>query len=187
MSVIIKSGDVMRPILKRQVKADSIETAAQRSKIFKDNLSRFFVHLYASIYGGRILKDPWGNGLSSSSNGLSYHFNPDIVRIERGRKIYTEEKVTGTRNSKISASVKQSSNNFSELLERIESREKPLSMIEYALFIYGPRSLNGLQNMGTPSLVKILALSQKRLLVVPLNLFLYFFFRFSITFFRQQI
>lgn len=163
---------ILRPRLKRQIIGGVVrsdEDAERRSAISRINLSEFFKYLYASIYGGIVKGDPWGNNLTSQHN--IYSFNPDIEREENRRRIYTEVKATSKESSKIHSSLKQESNNLCRLLEEIESRRSPV--IEYALFKYGPSKLTGLHILNNSQLVKTLAKSEKGLVVVPLNLFFY--------------
>ena len=168
---------VMRPRLKRQIKADSIETANQRSMIFKRNLSGFFVHLYKSIYGGKILIDPWGNGFLTQAG--DYNFRPDIERIEDGEIVFTEIKATSGRNLKIGLNVKQTSNNLCEFLVR--SDEKGVrTMIDYGFFKYGQKNSVGFQKLNNSKLVKNLAESRNRLTIVPINLLLYLIYFASV-------
>jgi hypothetical protein len=160
---------LLRPKLKRQISAENPEEAGLRSRIFKTNLSRFFTHLYAHIYGGEVQPDPWGNFLKT--NGRNY--SPDIVKIEGGRRIDTEVKATSTRSSRLYSPFRQEENNLYEFLKRLEKGESPLSVMEYALFQYGHRETTQLQRLGSGSLMKKLAGEPKKLVILPLPAFLY--------------
>jgi hypothetical protein len=160
---------IIRPKFLKPVKAENEEEARKRAKVGNTNISRFFVHLYSTLYGGKIKKDPWGNGLSSHT---PFVFSPDIVREETENTIYTEVKATATNTSMIQCSGKQISNNIYETLNDIEEGKQ--SRLEYAFFKYGTRRLTkGVNLLSNSGLVNSLVNSKKELVVFPLNLFLY--------------
>lgn len=161
---------IMRPHLERQVKVRSDEDAGKRSKISGDNISWFYTFLYTSIYGGKVKrKNPWGKGLSDQNN--SYSFNPDIIRKDGEVTTYTEVKVTSTRSSQIHSRLKQEANYVCRMLEELEAGKAPV--IEYAFFKYGTRNLTGLHLLNNSQLVRTLVESEKKLVIVPFNLFLH--------------
>lgn len=166
----MQHAPIMKPHLERQVQVLSDEDAGKRSKISGDNISWFYTFLYASVYGGKVKrKNPWGNGLGNKQN--SYSFNPDIVREEEGIKIYTEVKATSTESSKIHSPLKQEANYVCKMLEELEAGRAPV--MEYALFKYGPSSLTGLHLLNNSQFVGTMAGSEKKLVIVPFNLFLH--------------
>lgn len=168
---MMQAQRVMRPRLKRQIHAYSPQDAERRASIFKDNISRFFVYLDAAIYGGRIIRNPWGNNLHFHS---THGFSPDIIRIENGRRTYVEDKATSTKSSKIGTNSKQTANNLYKMLRLTEKGREPFPKLEYDLFKYGPRSLlNGLGALDNSELVNMLATLDKSLIRIPFNLFLY--------------
>lgn len=163
---------VLRPCLERQIRQVDIvdeRTAHIRSILSGDNTSFFFAYLYASIYGGRVKKDPWGRGLNGSN---PYSFNPDIKREENGITIYTEVKATSAHSSQLHSRLKQEANNLCGILKKAEKGEAPV--MEYALFKYKrsdeEKSLHRLNNSQH---VKALATSSKGLVIIPFSLFLH--------------
>lgn len=174
----------LRPKLKRQLKdTKSPEDANRKSTISKKNTSRFFTQLYAHLFGGEILEDPWGNG---AFNGQRYSFNPDIIWQETERKVYTEVKSCSTNTSILHCRSSQVSANFTKSLE-ISEEEWPFDTIEHAFFKYGPSSLSvGLQKLSNRALVQKFKGSKKELCVIPINLLL-FLSSFSYLDRRNQI
>jgi len=163
---------VIRPRLLRQIRVTDEESAQKRKVIGNHNISRFFVELYRTLYGGKTIKDPWGNGLSHRVN--DYSFSPDIVVRENGNAFYTEVKVTSNKTSQIHCRAKQISNNLYKIVSDATLGDLS-SRIEYAFFKYGGseklrRGLNFLSNQG---LVESLSDSKKELAIMPMNLFLY--------------
>ena len=159
---------IMRPHLNRQVEVVDDRTANLRSILSGDNTSFFFVHLYASIYGGMVKKDPWGRSLNGSNE---YSFNPDIKRKEGDITIYTEVKATSADSSKFHSRVKQEGNNLCGILKKAEKGEAPL--MEYGLFKYRRPDLKGLHTLNNSQLVRRLAEFDKGLVIGPFNLFLH--------------
>ena len=159
---------ILEPHLNRQVEVVDARTAYIRSITSGENISEFFKYLYASIYGGRVKKDPWRRGLNGSNQ---YSFNPDVVREEEGITIYTEIKATSAHSSQLHSRLKQEANNLCRILEEVEAGRIP--EMEYALFKYGRYDLRGLYLLNNSQLVKTLARSNKELVVVPFNLFLH--------------
>jgi len=158
----------LRPRLTGQIRAFSKEDAGLRAKIAKDNISAFFVHLYQCLYGGRIVRNPWGNNELFHNE---YLFSPDIVRREDGTKIYSEVKATSVKNSKIHLPAKQTANNLFAMLEKAKRGER--SQLEYGLFKYGPTSVQGTGAIDNSQLVRTLSDSEKITVVAPFNLLLY--------------
>ena len=159
---------ILEPHLNRQVEVVDARTAYIRSITSGENISEFFKYLYASIYGGRVKKDPWRRGLNGSNQ---YSFNPDVVREEEGITIYTEIKATSAHSSQLHSRLKQEANNLCRILEEVEAGRTP--EMEYALFRYGRTDLKGLHLLNNSQLVKTLAKSDKGLVISPFNHFLH--------------
>lgn len=166
---MVKEGP-LRPHLKKQIIPIEPEDWQKVGEIAKRNTSKFFSYLYAYLYNGTVLKELWGG---KGFNNHGRNFNPDIVRTEDGRKIYTEDKVTSVRSSQIHSPVVQEENALYYILEQINQKRDPLTMIEYSLFRYGPWSTTGLHRLGNSELVRTLAGTEKKLVILPLNAFLY--------------
>lgn len=163
----------MRPRLKRQIRALSPEDAARRAVIGNKNISRFFTHFYAHLFGGRVRGDPWGTHFNNGY--LSYSFYPDVVKLEGENLIYTEVKATSTETSLIQCPEKQIENQVFELLRGFnEGKGDPLHL-EYAFFKYGGNinSRRGVNLLPGQGLVKALSKSKKSLVIIPPNLFIY--------------
>jgi hypothetical protein len=161
--------EIFRPKLKRQIVAQDNDEAEIKSNTFKKDLSNFFTNLYIEFYGGKVRKELWGKRFNTNK----INFSPDIEKFENGRWIYPEVKATSTQSSQIHSPLIQEENNLYEFMSRIEKGENPPPMIEYALFKYGPSSLTGLHKLNNSKLVETLAKAEKKLVILPLNAFLY--------------
>jgi hypothetical protein len=163
---------VLKPSFMRPVKVEDEESAKKRKVVGNKNIARFFVETFAFVYGGRIIRDPWGDG--SSFTQAAYNFSPDVVWRENDLDIFTEVKATSTATSQIQCSSKQMANNFYKTLEDL-SRGNIKSRIEYAFFKYGgkEKSRRGVNFLSPSNIVDSLAAAEKSLVVVPLNLFFY--------------
>ncbi|MEK6891404.1 MAG: hypothetical protein AABX03_04685, partial [Nanoarchaeota archaeon] len=149
----------------------------QRKAITKKNIGRYFVTLYANLYGGDV-SPQFKHTYEYYSNGHR-KFHPDITRKTRHGKHDTEIKAASNSNNQNWIGVKQLENYAHNYLKSLESGLKE-STTDYSFFRYGPyqkKSNVKLSSLTNSELKKEISRdpnsSRRDLLVLPANLLLF--------------
>jgi hypothetical protein len=152
-------------------KAESPDEAEQRARIFKKNLSHFYSHVYAAIFGGKACPF-FRTETEVALNGNDINFHPDVKKYTRNGIVYTEVKASTGRSYKFQCSSRQVGNYCYKLLEQLDAgKTKPAS--DYAFFLYGQRDDSGWSGMSNKQLEARLCRSTRGMFSVPLNLALF--------------
>ncbi|MBS3073150.1 hypothetical protein J4477_04925 [Candidatus Pacearchaeota archaeon] len=152
------------------------ELGKLKKKRCKDNIGRYYVELFASLYNGSV-NPLFKSDLESYSFG-NRKFRPDITeRVSEGI-LDKEVKSFDKRSSKSFVSPKQLENYCHNLLQHLDQGLE-MSHIEYGFFRYGGMSTRkvNFSTLSEQELKKHLSQSQremtKDLLILPLNLLLF--------------
>ncbi|MEK6886135.1 MAG: hypothetical protein AABX17_04170 [Nanoarchaeota archaeon] len=158
---------VSSPRFLRRVKIHGTWDAQKRRIIRSMNTSIFYSNLYQSLFGGDVCRPHKGNA-EEIFFCVERNFHPDMIKIEKEQKTYTEIKTTTKRNFRPPCPYRQVENYAFNVLRELE-KYKRITSLDYAFFTYipGERSMDVLTN---PKLEKHLAENTAGLLILPANL-----------------